>query len=139
MTTQFSNSVSSLVWSGLVWSGLNPGSESELLYDWRFTADHFILATGPLRPTTSNFILQLNTCGYSSYVTSSLARGWVCRLQLLLCSPAQSFSSPSPAGLMTTFYCLRFETPSTWRTRSLYLYPPGTGWPNYTPRHWVLV
>jgi hypothetical protein len=30
------------------------------------------------------------------------------------------------------FYCLRFET------RSLYLYPPGTGWPGYTPRHWVL-
>jgi hypothetical protein len=29
------------------------------------------------------------------------------------------------------FYCLRFET------RSLYLYPPGTGWPGYTPRHWV--
>jgi hypothetical protein len=48
-------------------------------------------------------------------------------------SPAQSFSSPSPA----TFYCLRFETPPTWRTRSPYLYPPGTGWPSYTPRHRV--
>jgi hypothetical protein len=35
------------------------------------------------------------------------------------------------------FYCLRFETPPTWRTRSLYLYHPGTGWPAYTPRHWV--
>jgi hypothetical protein len=38
---------------------------------------------------------------------------------------------------MTTFYCLRFETPPTWTTRSLYLYPPGTGWPSYTPRHLV--
>jgi hypothetical protein len=27
---------------------------------------------------------QLNTCGHSPYVTSSLARGWVSRLQLLL-------------------------------------------------------
>jgi hypothetical protein len=27
-------------------------------------------------------------------------------------SPAQSFSGPSPAGLVTIFYCLRFETPS---------------------------
>jgi hypothetical protein len=27
---------------------------------------------------------QLNTCGHSPYVTSSLTRGWVCRLQLLL-------------------------------------------------------
>jgi hypothetical protein len=33
--------------------------------------------------------------------------------------------------IYNTFYCLRFET------RSLYLYPPGTGWPGYTPRHWV--
>jgi hypothetical protein len=42
------------------------------------------LATSPLRLTTSNFISQLNTCNYSPYVTSSLTRGWVCGLQLLL-------------------------------------------------------
>jgi hypothetical protein len=45
--------------------------EAELLYDWRFTAYQFGLATSPLRLTTSNFIFQLNTCGYSPYVTSS--------------------------------------------------------------------
>jgi hypothetical protein len=38
----------------------NPGtgfreSESELLYDWRFTANQFVLATSPLRLTTSIF------------------------------------------------------------------------------------
>jgi hypothetical protein len=38
---------------------------------------------------------------------------------------------------MTIFYCLRFETPPTWRVRSQYLYPAGTGWPNYIPRYWV--
>jgi hypothetical protein len=27
---------------------------------------------------------MLNTCGHTPYVTSSLTRGWVCRLQLLL-------------------------------------------------------
>jgi hypothetical protein len=42
------------------------------------------MATNPLRTTTSNFIFQLNTCGCSPYVTSSLTRGWVCRLHLLL-------------------------------------------------------
>jgi hypothetical protein len=52
-------------------------------------------------------------------------------------SSAQSFSGFSPAGLMTIFYCLRFETLPTWRARSPYLYPPRTGWPCYTPRHWV--
>jgi hypothetical protein len=51
-------------------------------------------------------------------------------------SPAQSFSCPSLAGLIT-FYCLRFETLPTWRARSPYLYPPGTGWPDYIPMHWV--
>jgi hypothetical protein len=51
-------------------------------------------------------------------------------------SPAQSFSGRSPARLIK-FYCLRFETHPTWRAKSLYLYPPGIGWPSYTPRHWV--
>jgi hypothetical protein len=41
------------------------------------------LGANPLRATTSIFPL-LNTCGYSPYVTSSLERGWICRLQLLL-------------------------------------------------------
>jgi hypothetical protein len=38
---------------------------------------------------------------------------------------------------MTTFYCLRVETPPTWRARSPYLCHPGTEWPDFTPRHWV--
>jgi hypothetical protein len=38
---------------------------------------------------------------------------------------------------MTTFYSLRLETLPTWRARSPYLYPPGTGWSSYTPRYWV--
>jgi hypothetical protein len=40
--------------------------------------------TSPLRLTTSNFILWLNTCSYSPYLISSLMRAWVHRLQLLL-------------------------------------------------------
>jgi hypothetical protein len=39
-------------------------------------------------------------------------------------SPAQSFSGPSPAGLMTVLYYLRFETPITWRIRSLLFMSP---------------
>jgi hypothetical protein len=70
-------------------------------------------------------VRHLRVCWYGA---PSLTRGRICILQLLL---------SSPAGLMTSFYCLRFETPPTWRTRSLYLYPPGTGWPGYNPRHWV--
>jgi hypothetical protein len=46
--------------------------------------NHSVFATSPLRLTTSNFIFQLNICGYSPYVTSSLTKGLVCHLQLLL-------------------------------------------------------
>jgi hypothetical protein len=32
----------------------------------------------------------------------------------------------------------RYSNPSpTWRARFPYLCPPGTGWPSYTPGHWV--
>jgi hypothetical protein len=41
------------------------------------------LATIPLRLTISNFF-QFNTCFHSLYVTSSLTRGWVYSLQLLM-------------------------------------------------------
>jgi hypothetical protein len=34
-------------------------------------------------------------------------------------------------------YCLRFETPPTWRARFPYVYPPRTVWRSYTPRHCV--
>jgi hypothetical protein len=37
-------------------------------------------------------------------------RGWVCRLQLLLAVASSVILGPSPAGLVTIFYCLRFET-----------------------------
>jgi hypothetical protein len=91
-------------------------SESELLYDWRFTANQFVLATNPLRPTARIFIFQLNICGYSPYVTSCLRRRWVYRLQLLSLA-STLFSGPSPTGIMYIFYCLWFETPQTWRSR----------------------
>jgi hypothetical protein len=47
-------------------------------------ANQFVLATRTLRLATSKFIFQLNICGYRPYVTSSLTRGWVCHLKLLL-------------------------------------------------------
>jgi hypothetical protein len=42
------------------------------------------LATSPLWLTTGSFLLQLNICFHSPYITSSLTRGWVCNIQLLL-------------------------------------------------------
>jgi hypothetical protein len=53
-------------------------------------------------------------------------------------SPAQPFSGSNPAGLMTTFYCLRFEAHQPGRAGPrVYIHqeqvgsniPPGTGFP----------
>jgi hypothetical protein len=48
-------------------------------------------------------------------------------------SPTQSFSGLShDSCLMAIFECLNFKIPSTWRTRFLYLFRPGTAWLIYT-------
>jgi hypothetical protein len=57
--------------------------KSKLLCNLRFTANQFVLAPSPLT-LTAIFYFQLNPCVHSPYVTSSLTREWICRLQLLL-------------------------------------------------------
>jgi hypothetical protein len=41
---------------------------------------------------------QLNTCGYSPYVTSSVMRGWVCHLQWLLALTSAVILRPQSHG-----------------------------------------
>jgi hypothetical protein len=67
--------VTSLYWTGL--SKSKSKSKLKLFYDWRFTADQFILASSPMKPTTRCSLFQVNPCGNSLYVTSSLTRRWV--------------------------------------------------------------
>jgi hypothetical protein len=111
--------------------------ELELLYDWWFTANQFILVTSPLRPTSRIFIFQPNTCCYSPYETFSLTRGWVCRLQLLLGLASAVILRSKSRGTDDNILLPQIPDSPTWRATSQYLYPPGTGWPGYTPRHWV--
>jgi hypothetical protein len=42
------------------------------------------LAANSLETHNQSFFFQLNSCSHIPYVISSLTRGWVCRLQLLL-------------------------------------------------------
>jgi hypothetical protein len=84
----------------------------------------------PLETHGQHFLFQLNTWGYSPYVTYSLTKRWVCRLQLLLVLA-------SVVILRFESCRTRFEIPPTWRARSPYLYPPGIQWSNYTPRNWI--
>jgi hypothetical protein len=87
-----------------------------------------------LRP---NFYYCHTVAGLLMWGALPVTREWVCRLELMLVLARAVFLGPSPVGPVTIFYCLRFETLPTWRARSSYSYPPGTGWPSYTPRHWV--
>jgi hypothetical protein len=92
----------------------------------------------PLKLTTNSFFFQLNTWIHSSYVTPTLTRGLVCSLRFLL-------------GLASAVI-LRYESRGThghiWHAQIrdspilegqvlIYIYPPGTGWPGFTPKHSV--
>jgi hypothetical protein len=64
-------------------------------------------------------------------------KGWLCRLQLLMVLARVVSNGSKPREPHDIFYCLKFETLSTWMASSPYLYTLGTGWPSYNPRHWV--
>jgi hypothetical protein len=82
---------------------------------------------------TTRFLLLSDSCRFVDVGHSLWQENGSAIYNCCWSLPAQSFLGPSPAGLMTIFYCLIFETPPTWRSRSPYLYPPGTGLPSYTP------
>jgi hypothetical protein len=58
---------------------INFGVSVRVTYDWKFT-DNLVLAPSPWGSRPEIFFLQLNPCDHSSYVTSSLTRGWGCLL-----------------------------------------------------------
>jgi hypothetical protein len=69
-----------------------------------------------------------------------LTRGRVCRLELLLVFASAVILGSESRGTydhILLSQILDFPPPPTCRARSPYLYPPGTEWPSYTPRHWV--
>jgi hypothetical protein len=69
----------------------------------------------------------------SPYVTSTLTRGWVCRLHLLLAlASAVILESESRGSHEHILLSQLRDSP-----RSTYLYPPRTGCPSFNPRHWV--
>jgi hypothetical protein len=58
-------------------------SEPDLLYDWRFTVNQFVLATNLLRLMTRIFFYKPNAYGHTPYTASCLMRGWVSLLNWL--------------------------------------------------------
>jgi hypothetical protein len=105
---------------------------SELLYKLVVYRQSVSLGDKPLETHEQYFFFQLNTCGHSPYITSSLTRGWVCRLQLLLDRAGAVILRSESRGNHDHIRDL-----PTGRARSPYLYHRETGWPSYTRRHWV--
>jgi hypothetical protein len=66
------------------------------------------------------------------YGAPSLTRGRVCNLQ---CNHSMVRVAQNPKP----YFTVSSETPPTWRARFLYLYPPGAGWPSYSPGNWVFL
>jgi hypothetical protein len=122
-----------------------------LYYD-PWSVSQSILVSSPHLGLLTRFLLLSDHCGFLIWGALSDERtGLSFTMYSVLggsnmtgtdcCVVRLVYSQVSPGHIWTTlyniFYGLRFETPPTWRTRSLYLYPPRTGWPGYTSRHWV--
>jgi hypothetical protein len=75
------------------------------------------------------FLLISDSCRCADMGCSLWREGGSVIYNCCLPWPAKSFLRPSPAGPMTIFYSLKFDTIPTWRPRSSYLYSPGTGFP----------
>jgi hypothetical protein len=118
-----------------------PSSKTKwkLCYD-RWSGGQSILVSSPHLRSKTRLLLRSDRCGYVD-VRRPLRRED--RSVVNHCcwpSPTESFSGLSSAGLMTIFYCLRFDTPQPGGGgQAPNLYPPGTGRPSYTPKHWRLV
>jgi hypothetical protein len=109
----------------------------ELLYNWRFTSNQFILAPSPLRPTTSILIFPPNTWGHNPCVISSLTREWISRLQLLLALASTVILGSESRGTDEHILLSQIRDSPNLEVHVPYLYSPRIGWPSYTPRHWV--
>jgi hypothetical protein len=106
---------------------------------WRTQRQNYVTTNGKsARGLKTRFLLPSDNFGFVGVERSLWRENGSSVYNCCWSSPAQSFLGPSSSGLLTIFYCLRFESPPNSRARSQYLYPPGTGWPSYTPRHCVL-
>jgi hypothetical protein len=101
-------------------SEFSPGlsvCQSVLYYDRR-SVGQSILVSSPHLGLMTRFLLLSDNCGFVD-MGRPLWREYGSVFYNVQCT------------IYNKFYCLRFES------MSLYLYPPGRGWPGYTPRHWV--
>jgi hypothetical protein len=80
----------------------------------------------------------MNTCGYSPYITSSVTRGWISCLQLLLIlDSAVILRSQSREAHDHILLSQIRDSPNLQGQVPVFISPRNRV-ANYTPRHWVL-
>jgi hypothetical protein len=84
-------------------------SKSKLCYDRRSVGQCVLVSSTHLGLTT-RFSLLSDSCRFVDVGRSLWRENGSADYNCCWSSPAQSFLGPSPAGLVTIFYCLRFET-----------------------------
>jgi hypothetical protein len=110
--------------------------KSKLCYDRRPVGQSVFVSSPPICDLKTRFLLLSDSCGFVDVGRPLWRKDGSVVHNCCWSSPAHLFLNASPAGLIAIFYCHRFDTPPTWRTRSPYLYPPrkrvahpGTGFP----------
>jgi hypothetical protein len=84
-------------------------SKSKLYYDRRSAGQSVLGQSTHLGLTTRSWLLS-DSCGFVGLGRSLWREDGSAVCNCYWPSPAQSFSGPSPVGLVVIFYCLRFET-----------------------------
>jgi hypothetical protein len=107
-------------WTGWVWI---------LRYDRRSAGQSVLEQSTHLRLTTRSWLLS-DICGFVDLGRPLLREDGSVVYNCCWSSPAQSFSGPSPVGLVAIFYCLRFKTsfssPPTTRRVTVEVFDPAS-------------
>jgi hypothetical protein len=75
----------------------------------RRSVGHCVLELSTHMGLTTRGLLLSDSCGFGDVGRSLWREDWSVVYNSCWPSPAQSLSGPSPVGLLTIFYCLRFE------------------------------
>jgi hypothetical protein len=113
-----------------------PNRKVKLCYN-RWSVSQSVLVSSSHLGPKARFLFLPDSCGFVDVVRPLWQEKGSVVYNCCWSSPAQSFLGLNPTGLRIIFYCVRFETPPTWRARSPYLYRPETQWSSYTPRQRV--
>jgi hypothetical protein len=95
------------------------------------------VVSSPLRLITRDLFYQLNTCGHSPYVISSLTTRWICRLQLLLFLASAVIPGSESRGTHDHILLSQIRDSPNLEDQVPEFISWVTGWPSYIPRHSV--